>query len=178
MGLEGVIEFQKFLNEGGLLITLGAASYFPPEFGVVQDVDASRTSQQFYAPRPIVEAEILQPSHPIFYGYTAKKIPVKYVNGPLLQVSERRRDQATLMRYTGGEAGVLSGLMRNPNEIRQRPAIVELPVGSGQVLLFATNPVYRWQNWGEFNMVFNALLNHNDLTRADAGKRGTASVSH
>jgi hypothetical protein len=178
MGLEGVIEFQRFLKEGGLLITLGAASYFPPEFGVVQNVEASRTSQQFYAPRPIVEAEILQPSHPIFYGYTATKIPVKYVNGPLLQVSEQQRDRATLMRYTGGEAGVLSGLMRNPSEIRQRPAIVEMPVGSGRLLLFATNPVYRWQNWGEFNMVFNALLNHNDLARVDAGKRGTAPFSH
>jgi hypothetical protein len=31
------------------------------------------------------------------------------------------------------------------------------------VLLFATNPVYRWQNWGEFNMVFNALMHYNDF---------------
>ncbi len=162
MGLEGVLEFQKFVNEGGLLITLGTASYFPPEFGVVDDVEASRTSPQFYAPRPIVEAEILQPNHPIFYGYTKTKIPVKYVNGPLLQVTEQERDRATLMRYTGGEAGVLSGLMRNPNEIRMRPAVVDMPVGSGRVLLFATYPTYRWQNWGEFNMLFNALMNFND----------------
>ena len=27
---------------------------------------------QFYAPGPIVEAEIIRPSHPIFYGYTGK----------------------------------------------------------------------------------------------------------
>jgi len=171
MGLEGVIELQKFLNEGGLLITLGTASYFPPEFGVVDDVEASRTSPQFYAPRPIVEAEILKPSHPIFYGYTKTKVPVKYANGPLLQVAEQERDRATLMRYTGGDAGVLSGLMRNPNEIRMRPAVVDMPVAGGRVLLFATNPIYRWQNWGEFNMVFNALMNYNDLGAGGEGKK-------
>jgi zinc carboxypeptidase len=176
MGLEGVLEFQKFLNEGGLLITLGTASYFPPEFGVVDDVESSRTSPQFYAPRPIVEAEILKPGHPIFYGYTKTKIPVKYVNGPLLTVAEQERDRATLMRYTGGEAGVLSGLMRNPNEIRMRPAIVDMPVANGRVLLFSTNPIYRWQNWGEFNMVFNALMNYNDLgATADAKTQTTAA---
>ena len=177
MGLEGVLEFQKFLQQGGLLITLGTASYFPPEFGVVDDVEASRTSSQFYAPRPIVEAEILKPDHPIFYGYTRTKIPVKYVNGPLLTVADQERDRATLMRYTGGEAGVLSGLMRNPNEIRMRPAIVDMPVASGRVLLFATNPIYRWQNWGEFNMVFNALMNYNDLpSAADAKKTQTTAA--
>ncbi|MGE5835660.1 MAG: M14 family zinc carboxypeptidase [Acidobacteriota bacterium] len=163
MGLEGVLEFQKFLQQGGLVITLGMASYFPPDFGIVDDVEASRTSPQFYAPRPIVEAEILKPDHPIFYGYTRTKVPVKYVNGPLLTVAEQERDRATLMRYTGGEAGVLSGLMRNPNEIRMRPAIVDMPVATGRVLLFATNPIYRWQNWGEFNMLFNTLLNFNDI---------------
>jgi hypothetical protein len=167
MGLEGVLEFRKFLDAGGLLVTLGLASYFPAEFGLVHEVEAAHASQQFYAPRPIVEAEILQPSHPIFYGYAKARIPVKYVNGPLLHVVDEARDRATLMRYTGGEAGVLSGLMRNANEIRMRPAVVDVPVSKGRVVLFATNPIYRWQNWGEFNMVFNALLNHNDLGVVD-----------
>jgi hypothetical protein len=31
------------------------------------------------------------------------------------------------------------------------------------VLLFSTNPCYRWQNFGEFNMLFNAVLNFNDM---------------
>ena len=168
MGLEGVLEFQKFLADGGVLLTLGVASYFPAEFGLVRQVEASRPSPQFYAPRPIVEAEILRPGHPVFYGYSKTKIPVKYVNGPLLQVAEAARERATLMRFTGGDESVLSGLMRNATEIRLRPAVVDLPVGAGRALLFATNPIYRWQNWGEFNMVFNALLNYNDLPKEEA----------
>ena len=53
--------------------------------------------------------------------------------------------------------------MRGANEIRNRPAIVDVPVGGGRVLLFATNPCYRWQNFGEFNMLFNAVMNFNDI---------------
>ena len=38
-------------------------------------------------------------------------------------------------------------------------------MGSGRVFMFANNPIYRWQNHGEFNMVFNAILNWNDYER-------------
>jgi hypothetical protein len=67
------------------------------------------------------------------------------------------------MRFPGSEKSVLSGLMKGVAEIRNRPAIVDVPVGRGRVLLFSTNPCYRWQNFGEFNMLFNALMNFNDF---------------
>jgi hypothetical protein len=163
MGLAGVVEFEKFINAGGLLITLGTASFFPAEFGLARTVDAGRTSPQFYAPGPIVEAEILQASHPVFYGYAQKTIPVRYASGPLLSVPEANRAQQALMRFPGGDKAVMSGLMRGATEITNRPAIVDVPAGSGRVLMFATNPCYRWQNHGEFGMLFNAVLHHNDL---------------
>jgi Zinc carboxypeptidase len=163
MGLEGVVEYRKFVEAGGTLITLGTASAFPADFGITRRVEAGRTSPAFYAPGPIVQAEILRPASPIFYGYTEKTIPVRWANGPLLTVQERDREQQVLMRFPGGEAGVLSGLMRNPNEIRGRPAVLDVPEGQGRVVMFATNPCYRWQNIGEFNMLFNSILHFNDL---------------
>jgi hypothetical protein len=176
MGLEGVAEFEKFIKAGGLLVTLGTASYFPAEFGLAPRVDAARTSAQFYAPGPIVDAEILQAEHPIFYGYDKKTIPVRYASGPLLSVQSGANPfdgpppagppptpQSVLMRYPGGDDHVLSGLMRGANEIRNRAAIVDQPSGKGRVILFAGNPCYRWQNFGEFNMLFNTLLNFNDI---------------
>jgi hypothetical protein len=171
MGIAGVAEFEKFVNGGGLLITLGQASFFPPEFGLTRTVDAARPSPQFYAPGPIVEAEILQPTHPIFYGYTEKKIPVRYANGPLLAVPERDRERQVLMRFPGTDNSVLSGLMKGVGEIRNRPAVVDVPVGKGRVILFATNPCYRWQNHGEFNLLFNALLHFNDFSSAKPAEK-------
>ena len=193
MGLEGVTELDKFVKAGGVLITLGAASYLPAEFGLTPRVDAARTSAQFYAPGPIVDAEILRPDHPIFYGYDKRMVPVRYGSGPLLTVQTAgggrgggadaegaaagppAANPAILMRYPGGDDHVLSGLMRGANEIRNRPAIVDMPSGKGRVILFAGNPCYRWQNFGEFNMLFNAVLNFNDIKDAAPRPASTAS---
>ena len=62
----------------------------------------------------------------------------------------------------------MSGLFRGANEIRDRPAIVDLPQGKGQIVLFAGNPCYRWQNHGEFGMLFNTILHWNDLLASKA----------
>jgi hypothetical protein len=159
-----VIELEKFTREGGLLVTLGQASFFPAEFGLTRRIEAGRPSAQFYAPGPIVEAEVLAPAHPIFYGYDEKSLPVRYANGPLLNVPERDKSQV-LMQFTGTDKSVLSGLMRGVGEIKNRPAIVELPVERGRLIMFATNPCYRWQNHGEFQMLFNTILHHNDLRK-------------
>jgi hypothetical protein len=162
MGLEGALELRKFVEEGGLLITLGEATAFPAEFGITRTIDSARPSSQFYAPGPIVQAQILQATHPVFYGYTEKTMPVRWANGPFLTVPRVDRKQI-LMQFPGGDDNVLSGLMKGANEIKNKPAIVDVPVGQGRVLLFATNPCYRWQNLGEFRMLFNAILNYNDF---------------
>ena len=171
IGGEGVDAFSQFLEAGGTLVALGDAVRFPVDFGFARSVDASgTTTPNFYAPRPLVNAEILRPEHPVFYGYVDRIIPVKYLGGPLLTVGAA--DQANaLARYVGGDGAVLSGLMKGADEIRQRPFAVDVPggySGKGRVVLFSNNPVYRWQNHGEFNMVFNALLNWNDLGKPPA----------
>lgn len=148
---------------------MGDAVRFPVEMGLARTVDGSAaTSSNFYAPRPLVNAEILRLDHPVFYGYTDKIMPIKYLGGPLLTVGAP--DQGTILaRYVGGDGAVLSGLMKGADEIRQRPFAVDLPggySGKGRVILFSNNPVYRWQNHGEFNMVFNSLLNWNDMAGA------------
>jgi hypothetical protein len=168
MGLAGVVELEKFVKNGGVLLTLGGSSFLPADFGITPAIDASRTSAQFYAPGPIVEAEVLKPAHPIFYGYSQKNLPVRYANGPLLRVPQEDK-KWVLMQFEGTEKSVLSGLMKGVAEIHNRPAIVDAPVGQGRVILYATNPCYRWQNLGEFNMLANAILNFNDLPKAGAG---------
>ena len=162
MGLEGVLELQRFVEEGGLLVTLGEASHVPPEYGLTREIGTRSPGTGFYAPGPLVEAEIEAPGHPIFYGYDAGRVPVRYANGPLLEVPRRLRDDWVLMTFSGR---VLSGHLRGADRIDGRPAVVDVPRGDGRVVLFATNPCYRWQNHGEFGMLFNTILHHNDLAR-------------
>ncbi len=47
-----------------------------------------------------MEAEILKPTHPIFYGYTDKIVPVRWASGPLLRVPADGRNWI-LMRFPG-----------------------------------------------------------------------------
>jgi hypothetical protein len=181
MGGEGVDAFAKFLDAGGTLIAMGNAVRFPVDLGLARTVEASAsTSTNFYAPRPLVNGEVLRLDHPVFYGYKDKLMPIKYSAGPLLTVAEPDR-ASVLARYVGGDAAVLSGLMRGADEIRERPFALDVPggfSGKGRVILLANNPIYRWQNHGEFNMVFNALLNWNDSGKTDPKSRLTTTAQN
>ena len=180
MGLEGALEFQKFVDAGGELVTLGVASGFPAEFGIAKGVDTQPSQPGFYAPGPYVQAEVLLPEHPVMFGYTQKTLPVRYAGGPFLRAGPISDDDApapivpvapkVIARFVGGDTSVLSGVMRGADQIRNRPMIVDAPSGQGHVVMFANNPIYRWQTFGEHAMLFNSILFWNDLPRAEASK--------
>jgi hypothetical protein len=164
-GQEGVDAFAAFLDAGGTLIAAGPSARFPIDFGWAHTVDTD-TVTGLTSQRPIVQAEISRPDHAVFYGYADKTLPIKYVTGaPILRVGSS--DQSNVLgRYVGGDGSVLSGLMTGADQLRQRPLAVDIPNahnGKGRVILFANNPIYRWQNHGEFNMIFNSIMNWNDL---------------
>ena len=74
-----------------------------------------------------------------------------------------------LAEYVGGDASVLSGPMTGADNLKNRAFAVDIPKahdGHGRVIMFANNPVYPWQNHGEFNMIFNAIVNWDDATPA------------
>jgi hypothetical protein len=58
----------------------------------------------------------------------------------------------------------MSGLFNGADDIKGRAAVVVTQEGKGQVVMFATNPIWRWQNLGEFRMIFNTLMNDKNLT--------------
>jgi hypothetical protein len=178
MGLTGAAEIARFVEEGGVLLTFGVTSFFPAEFGIARQVDAQRPQGNWYAPGPYLQTEILQPSHPVLFGYTGKNIPMRWGDGPLLSLPGQpgqAGDQepaggtglaaraTTLVRFQGGDNSVLSGLARGADQIRNRAAVVDAPVGKGRVILYVSNPIYRWQTFGEHQLVFNALLYYNDM---------------
>jgi len=100
----------------------------------------------------------------VFYGYGKPEFAVKYVNGPFLRTGMAEQGNV-LARYKGGDSAVISGLMTGADTLAGRAIAVDVPNaynGKGRVILFANNPIYRWQNHGEFNMVFNSIVNWND----------------
>lgn len=163
-GQAGVDAFAAFLEAGGTLIAIGESARLPIEFGWARTVDKKPVAG-LTAQRPLVEATITRPEHPVFYGFSKTTIPVKYVGGTPFTVGIADEGHV-LARYVGGDKAVLSGLMTGADSLRSRPFAVDVPEavkGRGRVILFANNPIYRWQNHGEFGMVFNSLINWNDV---------------
>ena len=164
-GQAGVDAFKAFLEAGGTLITTLQATRFPIEFGFARSVDTESLTG-VNAQKPLVTAEIKKADHPAFYGYEKSIFPMKFGQGQqVFRVGVADQDNV-LAQFVGGESSVLSGLMVGAENIRGRAFAMDITNahnGKGRVLMFANNPIYRWQNHGEFNMVFNSIVNWNDV---------------
>ncbi|HYI92254.1 MAG TPA: M14 family zinc carboxypeptidase, partial [Bryobacteraceae bacterium] len=58
---------------------------------------------------------------------------------------------------------LVSGMLAGGRELAGKPALLDIPVGKGHVLLFANNPIWRDQTQGSYFLLFNAMLNYAHL---------------
>jgi hypothetical protein len=68
-----------------------------------------------------------------------------------------------IFRYADLRELPISGLVENGGEIAQHPAVVDVPVESGHVVLFSTNPIYRAETIGTYSLILNTILNFDSL---------------
>jgi hypothetical protein len=69
-----------------------------------------------------------------------------------------------VLRFAQDEKNLLvSGMLAGGSELAGRPAVLDVPVGRGHVVFFATNPMWRHQTQGAFFLLFNAALHFNHL---------------
>ncbi len=165
-GQAGVDAINAFLDAGGTLITAAQAVNYPIDFGLARSVYGENPAG-VTAQKPLVMARITRTDSPIFYGYAADTIPIKFNQGAQVFHIGAADSSRVLAEYVGGDESVLSGLMTGADNLRNQPFVMDVSKaydGHGRVIMFANNPVYRWQNHGEFNMMFNAIINWDDPT--------------
>jgi len=69
-----------------------------------------------------------------------------------------------VLRFSADEKNLLiSGMLAGGSELANAPAVVDVPVGRGHVVMFANNPMWRHQTQGSFFLIFNAALNFDSL---------------
>ncbi|HWX40446.1 MAG TPA: hypothetical protein VN345_04780, partial [Blastocatellia bacterium] len=73
-----------------------------------------------------------------------------------------------IFRYGDNRDLLISGLIEGGTEIAQHPAVIDVPLDKGHVVLFSNNPVWRGETQGSYSMVFNAIMNFDSL---DAGRK-------
>jgi hypothetical protein len=86
-----------------------------------------------------------------------------------------------VLRFADAKHLWVSGMLSGAKELADTPAVVDVPVGRGHILLFAPNPMWRMTTEGSFMLVLNAALNFNHLnvgwppawaTKKSAHKKG------
>lgn len=73
-----------------------------------------------------------------------------------------------VLRYADSRDLFVSGLLDGGDEIAQHPAVIDAPFGNGHIILFSTNPFWRGQTKGSYFLVFNTILNFDNL---NAGRK-------
>jgi hypothetical protein len=68
-----------------------------------------------------------------------------------------------VLRFADRSKLWVSGMLAGGKELADAPAVVDVPVGRGHVVLFANNPMWRQETHGSFMLVMNAALNYDHL---------------
>jgi hypothetical protein len=192
IGWMGMVELEKYLQAGGLLITLGNGSALALEGGFVRDV--FRRQMALFTPGSELKVKFLRPDHPLAYGYSdvtsvfrtwlpAYDIARSGRSGVVLQWGtklrkEDREEEAAELTLTKEQKEakekarkeevkmLVSGALKGEDDLEGRPAILDLPVGKGRVIAFNFNPLHRDLNRSDYRLLWNALLNWNALPPA------------
>jgi len=180
----GIQNIEDFVRRGGLLLTLGGASTLPLDGGIARDVRRASTKTLF-TPGSELRARFRRPDHPIAYGFK-EQTSVFRESRPLYTV--RRADEGRIVLQWGTkipsdeepgkdaaaeekkEPLVVSGGVKGADEIEGKPAILDIPTGQGRVVAFDFDPIHRCLTLSDFRLVWNVLLNWNDLPPAPKGR--------
>ncbi|HXU35076.1 MAG TPA: M14 family zinc carboxypeptidase [Blastocatellia bacterium] len=73
-----------------------------------------------------------------------------------------------VLRYGDAKDLLVSGLLDGGAEIAQHAAVIDIPLGNGHVVVFSNNPIWRGETQGSYFLVFNAILNFDNL---NAGRK-------
>lgn len=178
IGLDGLMALREWIEAGGVAITEGGTAAVFTNFGVTRGVDIT-AARQLRASGGIYRAVTKDARSPIAYGYP-DTLAVYFNQSPLFQVDTttevpedqdpgltaeqaRLRPRVVLGFHQKRDSLRLSGLLVSGEELAGRPAVLDAPVGQGHVVLFAIRPFWRWETQGSFALVFNTILNWNDL---------------
>src|SRR5882724_9875161 len=77
-----------------------------------------------------------------------------------------------VLRFADEKNVWISGMLAGASELAEAPAVVDVPLGRGHVVLFAINPMWRQETQGTFMLVLNAALNFDHL---NAGRKTPAA---
>jgi hypothetical protein len=192
IGWRGLANLEAFAREGGVLITLGSGSTLVLESGLVRNVQRAELPG-VTTPGAHLRTSFLLSDHPIAYGYPTESyafrspysfydpprrwLTMSYCTSCLTGPIDLRNvvmQWGTLPFDAGDDPAaatappiLISGGGKNQHSLEGRPAILDVPLGEGNVLVFNFNPMHRDMNHADSRYLYNGILNWQHITSRD-----------
>jgi hypothetical protein len=112
--------------------------------------------------RPTGRAFVEPPEEPEAEAWEALPLTDEQKRNGIYVIPPEARPRVVL-RYADSKDLLVSGLLQGGKEIAEHPAVVDVPVEKGHIVLFSNNPVWRGETRGSYALVWNAILNWDSL---------------
>ncbi len=153
-GLEekGAAALKEFVEQGGTLIFLNHAADYARDLGVTaKNVLQGAESKDFYSPGSLLNVG-LNTKSPLAYG-----MPMEVTLWSEGSPAWDAPDNQVVARYPA--QGVLaSGWLLGEKYLANKAALLDVPLGTGHIVMFGMRPQYRGQSYQNFKLLFNALI--------------------
>jgi len=155
LGSAGVQALRTFVEAGGTLVALGqSASWAAERLNLpVADRLRDQPKEVFFAPGAQVS---LQVDTTTSVGRHMQARTAAWIEGGAAFDLPARSAAVSVATY-GTRPRVLSGWVHGANALAGASAVVEVPLGSGKVVLFGIDPQQRGLSMATFPLLFNAL---------------------
>jgi hypothetical protein len=152
--------FSVFSSRGGRGGRFGSTSRRATGRGTADDVDVPQG-------RPMIDSSNTLPVAPTVQPWETAPVTDEQLRNPTGVIPPDQRPRVAL-RFADQKDLLVSGLLDGGSDIAQRPVVVDVPVQKGHVVLFANNPIWRGETIGTYFLVFNTILNWDNL---NAGRK-------
>ena len=172
LSLEGTLALKKYVEQGGTVIALDAASDFAIEqFGLpVRNVVEETEPEQFFIPGSLIRTHI-DTNHPISFGMQEETAVSFQRSRAFETIRLSNRGEGGEANLTKAPAPTVQVIARYASEdilmsgwalgedkyIGGKAALLNVPMGTGNVVLFGFRPQFRGQPGGTYKLLFNAI---------------------
>lgn len=159
-GPEGCEALKAFVEKGGTLIALGAASHFAIEKLAlnVRNVTTGKAAEPFWCPGSTLKVRF-DIADPLAYGMPAEGLVVFMPGSPAFEIVPSAHNERcqTVVRYADRDL-LESGWLISESILAKKAGMVSAQLGKGRVLLIGFRVQHRAQTHGTFKLLFNALI--------------------
>ncbi len=168
IGLAGVRNIKKFIDSGGMLVTLNSGCAFAletlelPVRNALENLQVpgrsgSASPAEFVCPGSLLKMKF-DVSHPVAFGMPEEAAGL-FSRSPVFTLLPAFQDEVgpdVIARYAKTDL-LMSGYLKGEKYLTGKTAAVEVPLGAGKVILLGFGVQSRAQPHATFKLLFNSL---------------------